>query len=344
MSGKRHHFIPQFLQRGFASHNTNKDYYTWVYRKGDINTFNTNIKNIGLEGYFYSEEKESTLDDMITDAETEYAIFVDELRNNDGVKKIDNKMAANLIAHLEIRTKNLRDSFRNAGTLLLGEMTNYLQNQANCEHFVKKQVAVEAGKMIEVELEKRNVPRTLFPIFRQQFAPLIKEKIPEMTENMSNMMRYISQNIPSLLEKSAKSGHIKALLNSHAPPIKVSAYEKLNYQVVSTGNVKIPLGDSGVIFNINGEPAYKPYFEIDNKLKAVMLPISSTKLLIGSAKKYSLNISEIPYAIASCSLDYFITSEKSPANQNLVKHISENAKLVTESEIENILSDLVMKT
>ena len=344
MSGKRHHFIPQFLQRGFASHNTNKDYYTWVYRKGDINPFNTNIKNIGLEGYFYSEEKESTLDDMITAAETEYAIFVDELRNNDGVKKIDRKMAANLIAHLEIRTKNLRDSFRNAGTLLLDGMTNFLTDQDNCERFVKKQVAIEAGKMIDNELEKINVPRTLFPIYRHQFAPLIKQKIPEMTEYMRDMMRYISQNMPSLFEKSAKSGHIKALLNNHTPPVKISVFEKLNYQVVTTGDFKIPLGDSSVIFNIEGEQAYKPYFEVDKKLIAVILPISSTKLLIGSAKKYSLNISETPYAIASCSLDYFITSEKSPANQNLAKHISENAKLVTESEIENILSDLVMKT
>ena len=342
MSGKRHHFIPQFLQRGFASHNTNKDYYTWVYRKGDINRFNTNIKNVGLEGYFYAEDKESTLDDIITDAETKYAIFVEELRNNNGVKKIDRKMAANLIAHLEVRTKNLRDSFRNAGTLLLDEITNFLQDQANCEHFVKRQVAVEGGKMIEKELEKMKVPRTLFPIFRQQFAPLIKEKIPEMTENLSNMMRYISQNIPSMLEKSAKSGHIKALLNSHTPQVKVSFYEKLTYQVVSTGNVKIPLGDSSVIFNIEGKQAFKPYFEVDKKLIAVLLPISSTKLLVGSAENYSINISEIPHAVASCSLDYFITSEQNTDNDLLAKHISENARMISESEIEDILSDLVM--
>ncbi len=88
MSGKRHHFIPQFLQRGFASQSTNKDTYTWVYRKGEINSFNANIKNIGLEGYFYAENKETTLDEIITDAETEYAIYVNELRNNDGIKKL----------------------------------------------------------------------------------------------------------------------------------------------------------------------------------------------------------------------------------------------------------------
>lgn len=341
MSGKRHHFIPQFLQRGFISGSTNKDSYTWVYRKGDINPFNANIKNIGLEGYFYAENKETTLDEIITDAETEYAIFVNELRNHDGIEKIDNRSAASLIAHLEIRTKNLRESFKNAGTLLLAEMSNYLQDASNCEKFVKKQVAVEAGKMIDEELEKMNVPKTLFPIFRQQLAPLIKEKIPEMAENMANMMFYVSQNIDSLLEKSVKAGHIKALLNNHTPPVKVSAYKKLYYQILSTGDLEIPLGDSVAIFHIEGERGYKPYYEVDKKLLAVILPISSSQLLVGASKNYQLNIHEIPVSIAQCSLDYFIATKQSAYNEELVQYISKNASMINDDQIEEILSDLI---
>lgn len=342
MSGKRHHFIPQFLQRGFASESTNKDTYTWVYRIGDINPFNANIKNIGLEGYFYAENKEATLDEIITDAETEYAIFVNELRNHDGIKKIDNKSAASLIAHLEVRTKNLRDSFKNAGALLLTEMTNYLQDASNCEKFVKKQVAAEVGKMIDEELEKRNIPRTLFPIFRQQFAPLVKEKIPEMAENMASMMFYVSQNINSLLEKSAKAGHIKALLNNHTPPLKVSGYKKLYYQILSTGDLEMPLGDSAVIFHIEGEHGYKPYYEIDKKLLAVILPISSTQLLVGASKNYQLNIHETPEAIARCSLDYFIASKQSTNNEELAQYISKNTSMISDGQIEEILHDLIV--
>lgn len=343
MSGKRHHFIPQFLQRGFASHSTTKDYYTWVYRKGDVNPFNTNIKNTGVEGYFYSEDKESTLDDIITDAETEFGKFVDELRFNDDIQKIDNKVAARLIAHLEIRTKNIRDSFRNVGTLLLDEMTNFLQDQENCERFVKKQIALEAGKMVEEELRKVNIPRTLLPIYRQKIVPLISEKIPEMTENMRNLMRCISLNTSTFMEKSAKSGHIKALLNTHTPPIKVSEYEKLSYQVLSTRDFKIPLGDSGVIFNIEGEQAFKPYCDKDNNLLAVVLPISSTRILVGTAIKCSINIREIPKAIAACSLEYFICSEDSIENQILTEHISRSAKLVNDIELEQILNDFIME-
>jgi hypothetical protein len=42
MAGKRQHFIPQFIQSGFASHVSGDEIYTWVYRK-EAKPFNTNI-------------------------------------------------------------------------------------------------------------------------------------------------------------------------------------------------------------------------------------------------------------------------------------------------------------
>ncbi len=289
MSGRRHHFIPQFLQRGFASHSTNKDFYTWVYRKGEINPFNSNIKNIGMEGDFYSAEKETALDDAITKAESEFGSFVDDLRKAEETIKIDKLKAAKLIAHLEVRTKNIRINFRNAGTHVVNEMVKFLGDTANCERFVRNQVKIEAKNMIDEELTKRNVPRNLLPIARIKLAPLIEQKIPEMTQHMSLMMGYLRENLPTLFSNSAKSGHINALTKSHTPPIKVSVYEKLNFKIISTGDMKIPLGDSGVIFNVDGEREFKPYFEKGNKLLAVILPISSTRLLVGSINDYLFN-------------------------------------------------------
>lgn len=343
MSGRRHHYIPQFLQRGFASHSSNKDSYTWVYRKGDINPFNSNIKNIGMEGDFYSEEKETALDDTITDAETEYGLFVDDLRKADDKVKVNKFKAAKLLAHLEVRTKNLRINYRNAGTYVVTEMAKFLENSDNCERFVSNQVKIHAVKMIEDELTKQGIPRTLFPIFRTQFAPLVQEKIPEMVESMKGMLQYLIGNLPETFNKSAKSGHIKALLNSHTPPIKVSVYEKLNFQIITTGDPKIPLGDSAVIFNVEGEREFKPFFEIDNKLLAVILPISSTKLLLGSKIGHSVDIAKIPEAIASCSLEYFIASEESSENDNLLKCISNNTSILSKSDMDEILMGLMVE-
>jgi hypothetical protein len=341
MSGRRHHYIPQFLQRGFASHSTSKDSYAWVYRKGDINPFNSNIKNIGIEGDFYSEDKDTALDDTITDAETKYGLFVNELRNADIKEKVDKSKAAKLIAHLEIRTKNLRINYRNAGTYVVTETAKFLENTDKCEQFIRGQVKKQANTLIDEELAKRGIPRTLFPIFRNQFAPLVEQKIPDMIEHMIQMLTYLRVNLPTIFHNSAKSGHIKALLNTHTPPIKVSVYEKLNYKIISTGETKIPLGDSGVIFNLEGEREFKPFFEKGNKLLAVILPISSTRILLGSLDGYTVNLDKIINAIASCSLEYFISSEESQGNINLSKLISVNTSILTRHEMDQILVDLM---
>jgi len=74
----------------------------------------------------------------------------------------------------------------------------------------------------------------------------------------------------------------------------------------------------------------------------VILPISSTQLLVGATKNYQLKTHDIPKAIACCSLDYFISSEQSADNEELAKHISKNARMISESQIEDILSDLVL--
>lgn len=342
MSGKRHHFIPQFLQRGFATQRKNKDFYTWVYKKGDLNPFNANIKNVGIEGYFYSEDKEPTLDDIITDAETEYALFVEELRNNDGTQDIDKLRAANLIAHLEGRTKNLRDSFRNAGTLMLSELTSYFQDPANCQKFVDKYVEEEANKVIDELLQNNKaIPKHLYPFYRPKFMDSLNAKRTELAEGVATAMRHVAENFPTHLEKAARSGHINALLKNPAPPIKASAFKKLEYKVVTTGDLSIPLGDSAVIFHIESDAAYKPYYEVDKKLLAVILPISSSQILVGSTKNYRLNIDDISEAVASCSLDYFISDQSHPTNEAMAKLISTKARILSSSEIEDIMSDLV---
>ena len=72
MAGTRHHIVPRFLLRGFASHKVGDETYAWVYRAGR-EPFNTNITNIAVEGHFYTHKNRSNVDDSITDAEGPFA-------------------------------------------------------------------------------------------------------------------------------------------------------------------------------------------------------------------------------------------------------------------------------
>jgi hypothetical protein len=89
MAGKRHHIIPRFLMKGFASRVDGENIFTWVYRKKS-NPFEANTKNINIENYFYGKENENAYaDDKITLLEkNKLSPLVNELRDS---KVIHNK-------------------------------------------------------------------------------------------------------------------------------------------------------------------------------------------------------------------------------------------------------------
>src|SRR5262249_101170 len=103
MPGRKHHTVPQFLPRAFASRTSGKEPYVWTSRGRD-SAIEINIKNIGAERDFYGHE----LDARITDLETGFAPLAETLRSCDG--PIDIRETAELVAHLTLRTRALRQS------------------------------------------------------------------------------------------------------------------------------------------------------------------------------------------------------------------------------------------
>jgi uncharacterized protein DUF4238 len=87
MGGKRQHFVPRFLQSGFGSHRNGDEVFTWVYRKGAA-TFNTNVANVGVEGLFYTEGDDPYVDDLITEAESDFSKLVEDLRAANAARSV----------------------------------------------------------------------------------------------------------------------------------------------------------------------------------------------------------------------------------------------------------------
>ena len=125
MSGKRQHFIPRFLQSGFTSHTKGDESFTWVYRKG-TEPFNTNIKNTGVEGKFYSAKDGSEVDSLITDAESKFSELIYNLRSGSLNPSKNKKSIAELIAHLEARTRHIRQNFLIASSILFASSEKYV--------------------------------------------------------------------------------------------------------------------------------------------------------------------------------------------------------------------------
>lgn len=120
MAGKRHHYIPRFLQRGFLMGNPKKE-YTYMCLKGGVQR-RSKIDNVGVEGFFYSISGEVELDDVYTNLENTHSDIIRKLKNLP-LERIDEGELAEIISHFEVRTNNLRRSFYSSSKDFLNKMT-----------------------------------------------------------------------------------------------------------------------------------------------------------------------------------------------------------------------------
>ncbi|MHB8483350.1 MAG: DUF4238 domain-containing protein [Nitrospiria bacterium] len=186
MSGKRQHFIPKFLQEGFASHFNRDEVFTWVYRK-DKPPFNVNITNVGVEKFFYTEGTDTVADDLITDAEDPYSDLIQRARTVlPGV--ISDPQIPSLISHLESRTKHFRENFLRAGNYLISRSLDLMFENGLLLDILERIILKDPSnfsKLISDKLANQGLPLeflnprliqslSLHPTFRTDITLLLK--------------------------------------------------------------------------------------------------------------------------------------------------------------------------
>lgn len=104
--------------------------FTWVYPKVGL-PFNSNIINVGVEGRFYTNGQDTEVDQNITAAEGRYSGLVSDLRAGTNARLAD-PLLPKLIAHLEVRTRHLRENFVRTSEFLV---SNLIANISEKEAF-----------------------------------------------------------------------------------------------------------------------------------------------------------------------------------------------------------------
>lgn len=110
MSGRKQHFIPRVLLRGFAREIRGTE-RVWV-RHRERGAFESNVLDVAASRDFYSapagDAVSLTLDDRITDYENQLAEALGRLRTApEG--PVDTGLATEVVSHLFFRTEAIRD-------------------------------------------------------------------------------------------------------------------------------------------------------------------------------------------------------------------------------------------
>ena len=340
MSGKRQHFIPRFLLKGFASHESGDAVFTWVYRKGS-EPFNTNIVNVGVESHFYTQENDTRADVKITEIENSFSSLVQKLRANPLLAVHDSQIPY-MIAHFEIRTRHLRQNFLETGNYLVSRFLDFMNDEEAFTEYLERTFRNDPSflqRSLSKELKKLGLPKTMLGpalLLTSTFLPVLLRQLRPELHQFAIVMRTDS---PKILSKAAKSGQIRFLKENVTPEVRAQRYRDLVYTVIEVPEARLILGDSIVIFHVEGAKPFKTFLEEKDTLNAVVLPLNSHKILVGTREGFSISEQFLPAAIARCSLEYFVAEENSDANISFQDQIGEDASLLTRAELENIITE-----
>jgi len=342
MSGKRQHFIPRFLQQGFASHTDGDEFYTWVYRK-NTEPFNTNLINVGVEKYFYNDRSDSSADDKITQAEQTYSTLVNSL-NSHPFGPVSNPLIPEFISHLEVRTRHFRRNFLELSDYMIKRLLEFMSDEDVFIRYALKEVRNEHSlihKDFIKEFEKHGYSKKFVknwiktePGKVETLFNLLKPVFPSIVDNYREILT--SKNISDWV----KLGHVNVLKKSVSPITRINFYKKLTYSIMEIPNNSLILGDSAILFKVDDEKSFKTFTHKEDNILNILLPLSPSRLLIGKTDGNEIHYDEIIHEIARNSLEYFISSDENEKFISLQNEIGNEALLLTEEELENLVSEI----
>ena len=249
-----------------------------------------------------------------------------------------------LIAHLEVRTRHLRQSFLQAGDYLVSRLLDFMSDEDSYADYLERTFRNDPSMLrqaLAVELEKSGLPETMLETILEVSSPLLPALIEQLKPTLRQSSAHLRSELPKTLRVAAKSGHIRALKKGVSPEVRIQRYKDLTYEVVDVQEGGLILGDAAILFHVEGAKPYKAFVDRDDGLNAVILPLTSTRLLVGAREGFCVSGHNWPEAIARCSLEYFIADEISNTNRLLQGRIAEDAAPLTRAELEEIFTEIM---
>lgn len=308
MSGRRHHILPRFLMKGFATH-CKKNFYSYVTEKNKKESFHRNINKISVEKDFYRIKGSNTPDDLVTDLENSFlSNFIEELRGLKKTQVIDPMKSAVFFSHIMIRTKSLRESLLSLTDKFPQCIKNQFSDHRNCRKFIKANI--NAWLVGIPECNKRGLISKIEQMPDSVLCDILRTGFDRFFPNLTGKVQL--QIVEDTFDKVYSS--------SPVPEERVKKYETYSWNVYYNIDSNFILSDSGcVVIKKNGEVSF--FDDAPQEVKALILPISSQHLLIGTKDGGNLEyVRGINEKSASCSFNYFI-SKDIPQNIDTLKNL-----------------------
>jgi len=335
MSGRKQHHIPQSFQRGFLY--CEKSGQVYVYRYGGTSHISS-TKDVAAQRDFYSKsasDGSQELDDKITEYEYRLDFLLRTLRSIEIGAEASASVAAEVIAHLTPRGKNVRRMFVNFPTRLIAGVSEILSDEeafayllglgepAPNETWNKQVVASIDGEprltqAIELILAQTKIPKSLLDRVLFMWA---KEHIFGGTNPIPEQFQQAFSTYLSRIDRVASENHKKMLDTGLVAEPRKQVLEELIWHVRSAPSGGAIMPDCIALGFDEDEGEFLPYI-MTSRVTSVVMPLTSEKLLVGvRAGNAAPNLSAFNREASECSDELFIasTADHADLGQNIGK-------------------------
>lgn len=345
MAGRKQHFIPKSVLRGFLIDAGSNDLTTWAFVK-DRAPFRVSINNFAAQRHFYSEVSDSpveTLDDKITRHENDLSKSLEMLRKIEDGSCADSRMVGEVISHLAIRGAFARDMFKQGAEEmigLIGENLGKIEGMRSLLFSGGGRDDSPIRRAVREEIEKL---RGLGGNFPEGIEEAVVSAVDENFDFVFGLLRPQLAEFLSIFQSSigdaAKSGHVKALGQDVVPKAWLTKLQDMRWRACDARNpvilpdcIAIAVGGASgdcMPFLLSGGQDYEKVF----------MPISSSRVLVGSFGENSCCCENFNVLAAKCSYSFFISAANDDRIRTVSPFVGEVSRGFVSSTVESVVTE-----
>ena len=340
MKTKGQHHIPRFLLNGFASRQSGKEHYTWVFRAGCA-PVESNTRDVAKQKFFHGDPAASPLESTVAEKETSFASLLQRVRTG-GIGAADVPSVCELVVHLAVRTKNLRDGFAQLGRDFLAVAEEKLTAPDKKE---RRRMRQGLAKAFREELQKPELKYLLsrLPSWqRKAFLGKARAQIAKLNVplEISSFFELFRGELAGKMGESARNAHLRVLNQDMAPAKRVADITRLCWTVATPKGGRLVLGDVAVISRIQGADGFAHLMtaEEDRPATTIILPITPDSAITGSISPLQeIPADEVNRASVELTRDFFVASQLTDTERELATRIGTRSLLFTQDDFRQIL-------
>ena len=341
MAGKRQHYVPKLLQRGFLDSSPVDAERTWLHLHGRDARL-VGIGDVGVKDWFYSKKSvdgNPTLDDIITDLERDLSASIHKMRASEPGTTFDPDVAAQTVVHLVIRTDHLRRAMTEGMNSITKEIESLfidrerLGDMLGLSQTGPSALVSEAIQESTAKLAVAGIPKT----FAERLMTFeIREFGDQLVEQVAAMLGPMFPEMFDDLGKKIRDAHNSILATTPDDNLRIETLSSFKWTVEAGEHLILP--DAVALASRGNDDPLMPFlFSSAVDTGVVVLPISTDRLLVGRATSdVSVDLTRFN-AQAAASCEVFFIGAKSFDDDNLSQLIGS----ATATEMEGTIKEAV---